>query len=72
VPEALRRPTPHAPGPADDSSKEWVNFGVGQTGQVEKANTDKASRNHIEEVCERKYEEALKASKKRTKKWWQF
>jgi len=53
-----------APAPADSSSKEWVGFSVAQTGQMEKADTDKAVIRHIIRTCEDEQLEAhVKAAK---------
>jgi hypothetical protein len=63
--------TPHAPAPADASSRAWVGFAVGEAGQLEKSNADKAGVSHILTVCESDNDEAYQSAKHQLKHWWQ-
>lgn len=62
--------TPGAALPANDTVGEIAAFGDRQTGQLDKANSDKAGADGILAVCERRQAEALKAAKPR--RWWQL
>lgn len=66
----LKKPTPSAKGPADDSKLELGTFGLRQTGQLDKANVDKGAVVYTYEECERQNAEALKRAAKRVKPWW--
>lgn len=68
VPKVLVEATSGAPLPADASAGSWVVFGDAQTGQLDKANTDKRAAHDIVTACEmRDREAAAKASKR---PWW--
>lgn len=47
----LLQPTPGAALPADASSGEWISFGDRQTGQLDKANANKAGVKGILATC---------------------
>ena len=66
----LKKATPSAQGPADDSKVELGMFGIRQTGQLDKANVDKGAVIYTYEECERQNAEALKRAAKRVKPWW--
>lgn len=69
VPPSMWAPTPHV-APPGRSQAGWVNFGLGEAGQLEKANADKAGSKHIITTCERKKAEALARAKRRNAPWW--
>lgn len=62
--------TEHARPPADDSSKEWVNFGGAEAGQLELSNRDKALAKQVLVMCEREGAEALARAKRAMKPWY--
>lgn len=84
VPDELKADTPHAPPPKVDLgsivgqpnaldldiTKNWINFGIAEAGQLEKSNADRRGERHIRQVCEQKYEEALARAAHRLKPWW--
>ena len=57
----LLRPTPGAPRPADDSVGAIAAFGVAQTGQLDKANADKASAAGLLDSCDAAWRAAIGA-----------
>lgn len=63
-------PTPHAPPPTDDSSKEWVGFGVAEAGQLELSNRDKTLAGQVLTVCEAETQEAFDRAARRVKPWY--
>lgn len=69
VPPSMWDPTPHAP-PPDSTQAGHVNFEIGEAGQLEKANSDKAGTKHIIITCERKKGEAAQRAKKKLEPWW--
>ena len=68
VPKVLVDPTPGTPLPSDPSVGAWVVFGDGQTGQLDKANTDKRAAHDIVTACEARDRAASKQITKRP--WW--
>jgi hypothetical protein len=64
----LLLPTPPADLP-DGDVREWQVGFVAQSGQLEKANDDKAAAGKLISECEALHQEALKKS---TKPWWKF
>lgn len=62
--------TEHATPPANDSSKEWVNFGVAEAGQLELSNRDKAIARKVLTMCEEEGAEALERAKRTLRPWW--
>jgi hypothetical protein len=61
--------TPHAP-PPDTSQASHINFEIGEAGQLEKANSDKAGTRHIITTCELKKREAAARAKKKLEPWY--
>ncbi|MFM9827576.1 MAG: hypothetical protein ACKVOB_02375 [Sphingomonas sp.] len=61
----MLEPTPGAALPANDTVGEIAAFGVRQTGQVDKANADKAGVARILQVCDEWRDHAAKAVKRR-------
>lgn len=51
-------------------AKNWMNFGIGEAGQLEKSNADRRAERHIRQVCEQKYEEAIARAAHRLKPWY--
>lgn len=66
----LRRPTPSAPGPEDDSKNAWRGFGIRQTGQVDKANVDKEVILHIVDECHKQSGKATEDARRRNTPWY--
>ena len=62
--------TPHAKPPADDSSQEWVNFGIAQTGQLNLSNRDKELAHLMLQQCELEGEEALARARRALRPWY--
>ena len=62
--------TNHAPPPKNDASSEWVNFGIGEAGQVNDANSDKEKGKRTLLHCEAENERALKDAAQRAKPWY--
>ncbi|WP_375393079.1 hypothetical protein [uncultured Sphingomonas sp.] len=62
----LLEPTPGAALPSDSSAGGWIAFGDRQTGQLDKANADKAGVRGILGTC------AKAAAAARPRPWWQF
>lgn len=62
--------TDHARPPADDSSKEWVNFGGAEAGQLELSNRDKELAKRVLAMCEQEGAEALERARHAMKPWW--
>jgi hypothetical protein len=62
-------PTPHA-APPSSGQADWVNFGIAEAGQTEKANADKAGTKHIITTCERKKQEAAARAKRQITPWY--
>lgn len=62
--------TNHAPPPANSASKSWVNFGVGEAGQLTIANHDKANAKKVQHVCEDETQAAFDRAARRVKPWW--
>lgn len=69
VPESMWAPTPHAPPPGTSQASHGQ-FELGEAGQLEKANADKAGTQHIITTCERKKREALERAKRRNAPWY--
>jgi hypothetical protein len=63
-------PTPHAPPPGTSQASHG-DFELGEAGQLEKANADKAGTRHIITTCERKKREATERAQRRVSHWWQ-
>src|SRR5262249_17305246 len=61
IPSTLRSNTPGAPMPDQAQQGAWMAFGVAQTGQLDKANADKAGAIEIVESCEKRDAEAAQA-----------
>ena len=68
----LLEPTPLAPLPADDTVGEIASFGLRQTGQLDKANADKAGAQRLGDKCHEWQQKALEKSRKRNQPWWRF
>lgn len=49
---------PGAPLPTEDTSAEWQKFGVGQSGQLSKANGRLSDTLHIFSTCEKRANDA--------------
>lgn len=62
--------TEHARPPADDSSKEWVNFGGAEAGQLEVSNRDKELAKQVLVICEQEGADALKRAQRAMKPWY--
>lgn len=62
--------TEHARPPADDSSREWVSFGVAAAGQLELANKDKELALRMLEMCEAEGAAALERARQALRPWW--
>lgn len=61
------------PDPLDIATriaKHWMDFGIGEGGQLQKSNADRRAERHIWQVCEQKYEAALARAAHRLKPWW--
>lgn len=61
IPDAWQEPVagyPLPPASAGDDARQWQAFGVGQTGQLAKANGQKADILHIVGECERRANDA--------------
>ena len=70
MPADWRSGVPNAkpPAPADndlDRLKGWINFGVAQTGQLEKANGRASDAISIVQRCEERDREAIRIAKRR-------
>lgn len=65
----LLEPTPPTDLPDGQVVGDWQAAFVGQTGQLEKGNADKAGARRIISTCEDMHREAFERAKKR---WWQF
>ncbi len=70
VPPEMLQDTKHAAPPASAAGNDWVNFGIAEAGQLEKANADKRGSTHILTVCEKKKKEALERATRRNKPWY--
>jgi hypothetical protein len=70
VPAQLWAPTPHAAPPASGADNQWINFGIAEAGQLEKANSDKSGTQHIITTCERKKREAAERAKQQLEPWY--
>lgn len=86
VPDELKADTPHAAPPAGVAAvtgaeaaaqghdlmvlKNWIDFGIAEVGQTDKANADRRAERHIRDVCEAKYQEALDQAKRATRPWY--
>lgn len=66
----LLLPTPGAARPSQPIVGELAGFGDRQTGQLDKANADKAGADAILTACETRNAAAIKAAQ--PKRWWQF
>lgn len=62
-------PTLHA-APPGTSQASHGGFEIAEAGQLEKANSDKASTKHIITVCETKKVEAAKRAARQLKPWY--
>lgn len=58
VPAGWREPMEGYPLPADDTLPAWQSFGVGQSGQLAKANDRHKDTIHIIETCEKRANQA--------------
>jgi hypothetical protein len=54
IPPSWKVPVESAPLPKADTAQGWQGFGVGQTGQLVKANGRQADTVHIFETCEKR------------------
>jgi hypothetical protein len=54
VPASLKAPTPGWPIPPGHSAREWQAFGLGQSGQLERANIEKEAIIEIVTGCEKR------------------
>jgi hypothetical protein len=61
--------TPHA-APPGTSQASHGDFELAETGQLEKANADKAGTKHIITTCERKKHEAAERAKRQLEPWY--
>lgn len=52
----LLSPTPAAPLPKGDTVKDWIMFGIEQSGQLSKANNDKEAAKRVVEICTKSFE----------------
>jgi len=52
IPDSWREPIPGAPLPDGVDARTWMQFGVEQSGQLEKANGRTADVLHVVRVCE--------------------
>jgi hypothetical protein len=68
--EPFLEQTKHAPAPQSAASNEWVNFGIGQSGKVNDANTDKDKGKRVLRKCEEENQRALEAAAERAKPWY--
>ncbi len=59
IPTGWKAPVDGYPLPADDTLPAWQAFGVGQSGQLSKANDRQADTLHIFETCEKRTNDAL-------------
>lgn len=62
IPSTLKADTPGAPMPSEATVGAWEAFSVQQTGQLDKANSDKSSAISIVQACETRDAEARKAA----------
>lgn len=58
IPAGWKTPIEGASLPADDTLPEWMKFGLGQSGQLSKANGRHADTLHIFGECERRQNDA--------------
>jgi len=58
IPTSWKEPIAGYPLPADDTLPSWMQFGVGQSGQLAKSNDRHADTLHIFAECERRQLEA--------------
>lgn len=49
-----------------------ASFGLQQTGQLDKANADKAGALRLGTVCDNHQQRALKRAQKRNRPWWKL
>lgn len=67
----LGEPTPHAElGDSGDPALDWQLYGTAETGQLNKANDDKATGLSIIQGCERRDEEVRRRASRPA--WWPF
>lgn len=62
--------TEHSTPPVDETSKEWVNFGVAQSGQLELSNRDKTLAKKMLETCEAEGAEASERARRALRPWY--
>lgn len=70
IPQELVDDTPHAPAPKSSAENEWVNFGLGEVGQLNIANRDKRLANDLCKRVEALNEQAQKNAERRNKPWY--
>lgn len=70
VPGEMWDDTKHVAPPTGPSGPAWVNFALGEAGQLEKANADKRGTKHIITTCERKKQEAFERARRRNTPWY--
>ena len=69
IPASLKAPVPGVPIPESEEAEPWMNAFIGQTGQLEKANSRPEAIDHIYKTCLQMHRSALDKAKK---KWWQI
>lgn len=72
VAPSIRKRVPSAAGPKDDSGKEWVAFGVRQTGQLDIANERGDTILEITDECERQNKAIRQEIDKMNRPWWKI
>lgn len=65
----LLEATTGAPLPIEDTAGEIAAFGLRQTGQLDKANADKAGALRLGQTCEDHQRKALERARERNKPW---
>lgn len=68
----LLNETPGAPLPASDAIGEIAAFGDRQTGQLDKANTDKRGARSLTRKCLEWQAKAMDEAKRRNRPWWRI
>ena len=64
--------TKHVTAPATAASKDWVNFGIGEAGQLNVSNHDKKTAKEICVAVEQANSEARAEVAAQLKPWWKF
>lgn len=68
--EPFLEETPHSPRPASKALKEWVGFGIGQTGQLVIANDDKRKARHVQTTCEAETAKGFETARRKLLPWY--